>query len=88
MDFLIELILDIFGEGIEGALNSSKVPLKAKLILLSVVCGLLFAVCAFFGVWFVIKTNVAVSVIFILLALLFVGFWIFGTVRLIKRNTK
>ena len=88
MDFLIELILDIFGEGVEGALSSSKVPLKAKLVLLSVVCDLLFAVCAFFSVWFIIKTNVAVSVFFILLALLFVGFWIFGTIRLIKRNRR
>lgn len=88
MDFLIELILDIFGEGVEGALNSSKIPLKAKLVLLSVVCGLLFFVCAFFGVWFAVNENVAVCVFFTVLALLFLGFWIFGTIRLIKRNRR
>lgn len=87
MDFLIELILEILGAGVDAALDSKKTPLKAKLAIFSVLCLLFIGASAVASVLFFVKeSNALAGGLFAALAALFVVFWIFGAIRLINKN--
>ena len=89
MDFIIELILDIFGFAADEAMESNRVPLKAKLIIIYVSCAiftLASLVCAiYFGI---AKNSILLCILFILLAAVFIGMGIYGVKRQLNRHQK
>ena len=89
IEILLELFFEIFGGGIEAAMESPKTPLKAKIFILSVLCAIL--VCVFLTVGVLLYINdkhLPVLLLFAGISLLFVIFWIFGVIRLCKKNKK
>lgn len=88
MDFLIELILEIFGAAAEEALDSPKVSLKIKIIVISVLCGALFLLSLGLGVYFAVTADAMLAAAFIGIALLFLSLGIFGIRKQIKRHTR
>ena len=88
MDFFIELILEIFGAATEEALESPKVSLKAKIIVISVLCGILFLLSLGIAVYFFVIQEILSAIVFLFIALLFVGLGIFGIRKQIKRHRR
>ena len=89
MDFIIELILELFGFAADEALESKKVSLKAKIIVVSVLCGLFTVVSLVCGIYFgVAEQDIPLCILFIGIALLFIGMWIYGIKKQIKRHRK
>ena len=89
MDFIIELILDLFGFAADEAMESNRVPLKAKIIVISVLCGILTVASLICAVYFgVAEKNALLCILIFLITILFIGMWIYGIKKQLKRHRR
>ena len=88
MDFIIELILEIFGFAVDEAMESKRVSLKAKIVVISVLCGIFTAASLCCSIYFGATKDFALCAVFAAITLLFIGLWIFGIKKQIKRHRK
>lgn len=84
-DFIIDLIFELIGEGAAEAIKSSKIPKIIRIVILSILCLPIIAICGFGARTAYHSTGVPGLCIVCLIGLFILALWIFGIVKIIRK---
>lgn len=85
IDFIVELILDIIGEGVAEGIKNSKIPKIIRIVLLSILCVPLIILCCISSKASLAATGTVGFCITLAIAAVILALWVFGIIKILKK---
>ncbi|MDD4474907.1 MAG: hypothetical protein PHV95_03810 [Eubacteriales bacterium] len=82
------IIFEIFIEGLLGATKSKKVPIIVRLMITSILCGLLITIGILAGISALNATGILGAIICWIISFGFMVLWLFWCVKIIQNKNK
>ena len=84
----MEIIFEIFIEGLVGATNNKKIPLIVRLIIASAICGSLIATFILASISALKATGIFGAIICWIILLGLIILWIFWSIKIVQTRNK
>jgi len=84
MELVLEILFEIFIEGLVDASGNPKVPMVIRLLIMTILCGSLTAIMILIGLSVSKNAEIAGAIICWIFALVFACFWVYSCRRILR----
>ena len=88
MEIIFEILYEVFIEGLVEAAKSKKIPTIVRLMIVSVLCGLLITIGILVGISALNTTGILGAIICWIISLGFIVLWLFWCGKIIINKSK
>lgn len=84
----MEILFEIFIEGLVGTTNNKKIPIIVRLIIASAICGALITIGILAGISALNATGILGAIICWIISLGLMALWLFWCIKIVQSRNK